>query len=99
MGKYLDFYKRCLKVGRMPNRGLCNCRAINKSDLKLFIPSYEDIPNIIVCEGYWAFDGEAFFGAFSFSERCFAFSELRQTIVLFMAAMNDELDKPKKRKK
>jgi len=86
MGKYLEFYKKCMKTGRMPNgRGLC--REFGHEELFLLMePAYTDdvrLQNNRMSTIYWASD----------SIQCHLglFTPLRQNIVLFMAAMNDEL--------
>lgn len=81
-GKHLQFYMYCMKNGRMPFIGLCRCAYYNiiSSDIldKYFTP--EDFSDAI---SFWA-SGEK-------GDREFVFTKLRQTIVLFMAALNNEL--------
>lgn len=105
MGKHLDFYKQCMQNnGKLPVikdglhfnyqvDGLCECVSYGFLDgdlLDLFIPTVEDFSNLklenlsII---YWGTGIE--------SESHFHLSDtltpLRQTIVLFMAAINNEL--------
>lgn len=98
--KYLPLYYEWMKKGYFSDLkgreyagGLCN--AIQRpSELWLFRPCNE---------GYWAYDGEHFPSQFPYFmcalksrgvteyEAKYLFTPLRQTILLFMAAMNDEL--------
>ena len=80
MGKYLKFYKECLRYGFMPNPGLC------------YTFRYDPLFQLIDPErgemiSYWGHDGD------DDSEHIirFEFTPLRQNIVLLMAAMNNEL--------
>lgn len=92
MGKHLDFYKKCIEDKRMPDFGLCLCATrnlISEKILDRFEPSHKDMVIIQrqgLSSGYW--------GSGLSSEdhnRLFTFTPLRQTIVLFMAAINNEL--------
>lgn len=85
---YLKKYKEWMKSRRLPEAGLCNNLYRDKM-LRLFIPYYREKQRLKrdgYCEIFWAAgvptdsDGE-FRG----------FTTLRQTIVLFLAAMNNEL--------
>lgn len=81
---HLDFYKHCIEFGRMPVAGLCISEDIDSDNLMLFKPTKEEFG----VESYWywwAYDGNVDNG------RSFIFSPMRQTIVLFLAAMNNEL--------
>jgi hypothetical protein len=86
MGKYLDFYKKCMKKGmprdnwlNTPCEGLCESfiqNDLGTDDLDLFEPiDYQYNSNV---PAYWG--GEIGI-----------FTPLRQTVVLFLAAMNNEL--------
>lgn len=77
--KYLPFYKKCVESGMMPAPGLCWSLQWDAS-IDLFRPKYKSYWH------YWATDqgDESFEG----DKR---FNPLRQNIVLFMAAMNNEL--------
>jgi hypothetical protein len=88
-GEHLQFYMDCMNNGcQMPNDlysmykgGLCkmaNIGYISNELLKLFSDGMSDYD-------YWACsDGQPY-------ESRFNFNSLRQTIVLFMAAINNEL--------
>ena len=89
MGKHLDFYYQCMEVGKMPyyetpsRGGLCSMsekRVIDKELLNLFNNNFSVLH-------YWA-DGREKVNPY---DDPYAFTPLRQTIVLFMAAMNNEL--------
>jgi hypothetical protein len=87
-GKHLKFYLDCMESdGTMPRRqgviqgGLCSMVESNEIDKDLFKLFSEG-----QCKfDYWADDTDMSF------ENRFIFSNLRQTIVLFMAAINNEL--------
>jgi hypothetical protein len=83
IGKYLTFHFKALADGKMPTRGLCNAFKNDKL-LLLFDPEHGD------CHTYWATDGD---NPCSVIRRANAekYGNLRQTIVLLMAAMNGEL--------
>jgi hypothetical protein len=88
IGKHLQFYMDCMKNEcRMPYikgkyyGGLCsiaNRNVIDKSLFRLFAYSQNDFK-------YWASEDDR-----PYSDR-FVFTGLRQTIVLFMACLNNEL--------
>lgn len=80
-GKHLQFYMDCLKKGEMPRTGLCACSwndYICEELLMLFMPSGSGMFN------YWASTKKGY-------DECYKFTGLRQTIVLFMACLNNEL--------
>lgn len=88
-GKYLKFYYKCMESGLLPNRnGLCYEPILNQH-LGFFKPDYEEV-DCLREEGYgvsyWGFGPKD-----SYLDIVHSFSPLRQTIVLFMAAMNNEL--------
>lgn len=81
IGKHLQFYRAYI-VGKqlLPCAGLCACSwndYIDQNTLELFKPEYASIFS------YWASGNK--------TSSYFKFTELRQTIVLFMAAINNEL--------
>lgn len=79
-GKHLQFYSDCINMDEMPRSGLCGCAwggYIDEELLFLFKPEYASMWS------YWAS------GDNRYSKK--SFSPLRQTIVLFMAAINGEL--------
>jgi len=91
-GKYLKFYKECMETGKLPIHedgdygGLCFC--LDKDENFTLLKPIND-------GGYWAYDGSNIYE--EDLDRKTApivkqkFTTLRQTIVLFMAAMNNEL--------
>ncbi len=89
--KYLEFYEKCMVTGELPNRkGLCNefgyrygSDEKENPDLNVFYPPAGEYTT------YWGF-GLDLIGNNTHKESI-AFTPLRQTIVLFMAAMNGEL--------
>jgi hypothetical protein len=90
LGKHLQFYFDCIHYGLMPTTGLCKAAEeglISKSFLdKYYNPDKYD-KKILFNEGkdtaYWGSDDWGF---------ClYKFTYLRQTIVLFMACLNNEL--------
>lgn len=100
MKKHLNFYKRCMATGMLPidslgdsiyefghhgdnNGGLCGCAdagLIDRNVLLMFEPD--------TGEPYW---GLGDYEYSSLKETRLRFTPLRQTIVLFMAAINNEL--------
>lgn len=82
--KYLEFYNKCMTTGVMPykeNKETCGglCSIFPRSEeLKLMSPDDKRLWYWGHSDEYWNGDGTTF-------------TELRQTIVLFMAAMNNEL--------
>lgn len=88
--KYLPLYYEWMRTGNLPQNGLCNCFGTSLDetmwlpndgfeDFNLMFPKKRDDP-------YWAV-GECRNDANRHRE----FTPLRQTFVLFMAAINDEL--------
>jgi hypothetical protein len=91
IGKYLQFYIDCMERNeRLPDYGLCN--ALGGTLLELFEPTASDEKELIK-EGlsalYWA-SGYPTDSKYDL-QRWHSFTPLRQTIVLFMAAINNEL--------
>lgn len=92
--KHLDFYYECLEKNRLPHKGLCNCALtglISPGLLIHFIPDSEELFSLGMnglSQGWWASDVEFLGDTFT---KEYGFSELRQNIVLLMAAMNNEL--------
>ncbi len=92
--KYLPIYKAWVKNGLMfdiPKHGVSSCSGLCDEffydDLfQLMKPTHEDI-NKLMSNGLNVFCWGSNSSDCKFSQ----FTELRQTIVLFMAAMNDEL--------
>lgn len=95
-GKYLRFYNKYIDTGEIPTYGLCRCfeTPCGKDDkrLLLFEPTIQDEKELksegLSC-GYWACGLVTSF--FNMPERRSGFTPLRQTIVLFLACINEEL--------
>jgi hypothetical protein len=94
---YLDFYNRHIVNGRLSSSGLCNCNLPKyNSSFDLMKPTHEDMvrhrqelqyPEHIVM-AYWAAGLPL---KSSINKRAHSFTPLRQNIILFLAAMNNEL--------
>lgn len=93
---FLDFYNTSIANGRMRFAGLCGNFDGFFCDngiemLELFEPTDDDFNNL-TSEGYIvSFWGSGLHRNHSFDAVQYGFTPLRQTIVLFMAAMNNEL--------
>jgi hypothetical protein len=95
IGKHLQFYKDCMKRGLLPKSGLC----INTEDsggplseelLHLFIPTEDELIKLAEkghSTSYWGSGVITNDYDILYDE----FSPLRQTIVLLMACLNNEL--------
>lgn len=100
-GKHLRFYINCMETGEIPGHGLCGCDEVglfNEGLLSLFIPNQSDIITLHNEKYIVNLDVDSFWGAgtdiddnFNAHNRAYSFTPLRQTIVLFMAAINNEL--------
>lgn len=90
MKKHLEFYLQHINSGKLPSDGLCS--SIQSDLLKLFEPTIDE-ENDLLAEGtsalYWGF-GLPLLGT-STIEKLYSFTPLRQTIILFCAAINNEL--------
>ena len=91
MGKHLDFYYNCLLHGKMQTDGLCVASDEGLIDLEIFnlISPTDAEEDYLYEEGY----SKLYWGA-GLPGKLWGqnqFTPLRQTIVLFMAAMNNEL--------
>lgn len=87
--KYLKFYKKCVKTGKIPKNGLCEC--LPQKSIDLISPSSEDL--VILEEeelltGYWG-SGLRYYNLPH--DKAYKFTPLRQTLVLLLAAINNEL--------
>lgn len=82
--KYYDFYVKCMDSGEMPKYGLCGNFPFDEK-LELFEPTRKNCLEYHVQP--WYYWGSVEPGAYAARE----FNETRQTIVLFLAAMNGEL--------
>lgn len=96
-GKHLQFYIDCMATGQLKYpanwvaNGLCKSPCINEELLALFEPTKEDFEALQaqgLCETWWASGLDTDTQTTILQS---AFSPLRQTIVLFMAAINGEL--------
>ena len=103
--KHLQFYYDCMATGRLPflngsfslKGGLCQaaeCFLIDGELLDLFQPSIDEVSkleNLHMAAGFWGSE-MTIEEVFKNPDDCYyAFTPLRQTVVLFMAAMNGEL--------
>lgn len=89
--KYIQFYMSCIESGILPDHGLCSCHGIDENRLSLFQPIALDLIELRSERkpvGYWA-NGETIYSQSNF-EMSRRFTPLRQTIVLFMAMLNDK---------
>jgi len=83
VGKHLKFYSGCFYSKKMPGVGLCSCAIMEYIDEDLLNLFYPD-DSISTAFSFWASGHE--------NKDClYRFTPLRQTIVLFMAAMSGEL--------
>ena len=90
MGKYLNFYKERIKTGRIED-GLCNYFD-NDEEIDLMRPTSEDFDKLYDerrCTTYWA---SGLHEDVPYHEIHWPFTPLRQTVVLFMAALAGEFD-------
>lgn len=92
--KYLPLYYEWMESGELPMDGLCYSfvakRVHCKRQLSMMSP-YGDLDDSY---GYWGasdINGESLTYDDFMKQRANYFCPLRQTIVLFLAAMNDEL--------
>lgn len=90
--KLINLYKEWMKKGKMPSLGLCCSVPSTYTDtLDLFEPTAEQ-ENELRLNGkswaYWGYEGNS---TDSSELRCRSFTELRQTVVLLICAMHDEL--------
>lgn len=91
---YLKMYKEWLKEDHLPGLGLCGSLGSPFEDalIKLFEPTDRDFSEIIRYGGdttFWGFGSST--KEFTTFEILYTFTPLRQTIVLFLAAINGEL--------
>lgn len=91
--KHLSFYKKCMSDKTIPFAGLCGCstnRLLDRGLLDFMSPTSIDrvqLENEGLSRAFW---GSGLNNS-SGNRLIFEFTELRQTIVLFMAAINNEL--------
>jgi len=89
---YLNLYKKWCKTGELPYAGLC---------CNLYPRQYEKFRNLYITNrmsGYWGYDGRNLLPLFDIKiskekadEIRYKFTPLRQNLILFLAAMNNEL--------
>lgn len=92
--KYLEFYESCMKTGKLPKAGLCNC--IPEDEMDIMHPGEDYSHPSYYYDWHWAYDGEFYNSWYSKTDvekvsLSFSFTPLRQTIVLLLAAINGEL--------
>ncbi len=87
---YLDLYIECMETGKLlgPSSGLCGSIPNKQEFLNLFEPNWEEIAKYNLYFGHWAVSANE---DLSPTDRYYKFTTFRQTLVLFMAAINDEL--------
>lgn len=85
--KYLPLYERWCKQNRLPMPGLC-ASLQNDKLLDMFSPV-----KFNEADWYWGYSGNKKYWASEVDgiDVSLGFTPLRKTILLFMAAMNDEL--------
>lgn len=99
MGKHLDFYTQAMQGERMVTDGLCGAvgkKLIDKKIFGRFTPTGADLEALLSeglipdygLQSFWACGIDK---SENWIKRGYAFTPLRQTIVLFMAAINNEL--------
>ncbi len=81
---FLNLYKLYLKDNKLPAAGLCNCVTEKKEILEMMGPQKGNFTGSCV---FWAC-GDTWEDLIV---RRYGFTELRQTIILFCAALNNEL--------
>jgi hypothetical protein len=89
--KYLPLYERWAKAERIPYPGLCSCfegDCQSAELISLFRPYRVSVYSESNCS-FWGYGEDT--NTSSLWDECHSFTTLRQTIVLLMAAMNDEL--------
>lgn len=89
---FLDFYKECMETGKLPDEGLCySFNAIDRANnLGLFYELHPEYGS----SWYWAYGEDYVWRGLTRAEEdviMYTFTPLRQTIVLFCAAINGEL--------
>jgi hypothetical protein len=86
MKPHLEFYKKCCKDGQMEMDGLCSHFFFDEDlDCHTF-----ELLKPIDGVGYWGFSGRN--GLYNNDrDRWYEFTPLRQNIILFIAAINEEL--------
>lgn len=94
MGKYLDFYKKCMETGKLPPRrigrmslpanGLCSDETVGFNVREWFAHEADLLDKADRNEGWWG-------TATSGPGRPSVFCERRQNMILLLAAIHGEL--------
>lgn len=79
-----------MESGKLPNSGLCLCLP-KKSKIDLFYPTIQDMLKLRKEDCSTVFWAHGVPGITKTDSRAYTFTPIRQTIVLFLAAMNNEL--------
>lgn len=82
IGQHIQFYRDCMEQTTMPNVGLCRCGMYGFISDEI-LNDYFTPEHFIDAITFWA-SGEK-------GDHQHVFTPLRQTIVLFMACLNNEL--------
>ena len=90
---YLKMYYNWATAGRLPSNGLCNCfiKSVEEQRFELVSPDNQELTQMNkknIDTVYWA--SEAKRGHVKYDD-FYAFTPLRQNLVLLMAALNNEL--------
>lgn len=85
--KYLPLYYKWMETGKIPRDGLCHSLGrLSRRQLKLFAPTPDEADEHGHWRGHWGVMLNVYFPSDDYS-----FNEFRQTVLLFVAAMNGEL--------
>lgn len=89
----LDMYKEWLEAGKLPEEGLCKCikSKAHEELLDLFNPSFNERVELAQVGFSSMFWGSGLMVSDDHFQIWYSFTPMRQTILLFMAAMNNEL--------
>jgi hypothetical protein len=92
MKKLIDHYKEWVEKGRLPKEGLCESipRKYSKS-LYLFEPTLNDAINLEKLDLSRTFWGSGLSVFDKHFDKCHGLTPLRETIILLICAMHDEI--------
>lgn len=90
--KFLDCYNKWMKTGRMPKDGLCNSLPDQLIESKAWKMCKRTKYDTTVKEAYWAYEFDTNDPQYNDDDHHYAFTPLRQTLILLAAAINGELD-------
>jgi hypothetical protein len=92
MKKLIDHYKEWVEKERLPKTGLCNSipRKYSKS-LGLFAPTLNDEINLAKLDLSCTFWGSGLSVFDEHFDKCHELTPLRETIILLICAMHDEI--------